>query len=141
MSDDLNDLTERLIRIEAKLDMLATQMAGQQRQSTTEPSASNTDVLGLFTPKQHVAIQMMMAGEKNASIAKVLGITENTAKVHVRTVAKKLGVKTRGQIVAKLMSAMEAVPGPEYLAMASIPKDWWETKPKGRDKYAKVYRS
>lgn len=137
-----DDLTERLIRIEAKLDMLATQMAGQQRQSTTEPSTSSADVLGLFTSKQHVAIQMMMAGEKNASIAKVLGITENTAKVHVRTVAKKLGVKTRGQIVAKLMSAMEAVSGPEYLAMASIPKDWWETKPKkGKDKYAKVYRS
>jgi len=135
-----DDLTERLIRIEAKLDMLATQMAGQP-QSTTTASTSNTDVLGIFTAKQHVAIQMMMAGEKNSSIAKVLAITENTAKVHVRTVAKKLGVKTRGQIVAKLMSPMDAVSGPEYLAMASIPKDWWETKPKGRDKYEKIYRS
>jgi len=135
-----DDLTERLIRIEAKLDMLATQMAGQPQSTTTQMQAS-TDVLGIFTPKQHVAIQMMMAGEKNSSIAKVLAITENTAKVHVRTCAKKLGVKTRGQIVAKLMGPMEAVSGPEYLAMASIPKDWWETKPKGKDKYAKIYRS
>ena len=139
------DLKERLIRIEAKLDMLGQTIAAQPRGQPVEvgqvQTAESTKLFGQFTIKQHVAIQMILTGEKNSAIAERLGITENTAKVHVRTIAKKLGVKTRGQIVAKLMQAFNACNDDEYQALArGLPKNWAENF-KSPDKFKRLYRS
>ena len=140
-----DDLKERLIRIEAKLDMLGQTIAAQPRGQPVEvgqvQAADTTGLLGQFTIKQHVAIQMVLQGEKNKAIADRLGVTENTAKVHIRTIAKKLGVKTRGQIVAKLMQAFNACSDDEYQALAhGLPKNWAENY-KSPDKFKRLYRS
>ena len=139
-----DDLKERLIRIEAKLDMLGQTLAAQPRGQPEVGQVQTSDTAGLlgqFTIKQHVGIQMVLQGEKNKAIADRLGVTENTAKVHIRTIAKKLGVKTRGQIVAKLMQAFNACSDDEYQALAhGLPKNWAENF-KSPDKFKRLYRS
>lgn len=52
-----------------------------------------------LTPKQHATLQMLMRGASNAEIAERLNVEESTAKVHVRALAKKFGVRRRSQIV------------------------------------------
>jgi len=139
----IDETVERLIRIESKIDTLIQKMMSPDVVAVAEQFVATQDasILGQFTAKQHCAIQMIMEGHKNTEIAKRLGITENTAKVHVRTIAKKLGVKTRGQIVAKLMQAYDACDDSQYQAMAhGLPKDWSRTYKKP-DKFKSLYRS
>lgn|GEM_PF-7081408 len=137
--DEEASYLERLIRIEAKIDVLVTQNTA--RPADDRPSEPDSSVLGLFTVKQHVALQMIIAGSRNDAIARRLGITENTAKVHVRGIAKKLQVKTRGQIVARTMAAMTAIPADEYLAVSGgLPKEW-HAEFAEPDPYIHIYRS
>ena len=60
------DLKERLIRIEAKLDMLGQTLAAQPRgqpEVGQVQTSDTTGLLGQFTIKQHVGIQMVLQGE------------------------------------------------------------------------------
>ena len=68
-----------------------------------------------------------MKGKSNAEIARRLGVTENTAKVHVRGIAKKYGVSTRSQVVMSAFPELDAINADQYKAMAGgLPKTWAE---------------
>ncbi|HGS5703617.1 LuxR C-terminal-related transcriptional regulator [Vibrio diabolicus] len=54
-----------------------------------------------LTKRQIQIIKMLKAGASNTDIAVELNIKENTVKAHIHTLFKKLGVKSRGQAVAK----------------------------------------
>ena len=80
-----------------------------------------------LTPKMHVALQMVLAGAGNKTIAEHLRISENTAKVHVRSVAKKLGVNTRAQITAQMLPVMNSIDPKVYKELSrGLPVDWAE---------------
>lgn len=82
-------------------------------------------LLSKFTTKQHVAIQCILCGFANDVIATRMGVQLNTAKVHVRGVAKKLGVHRRSEIVAKIQKAFESISDDDYIALSGgLPKRW-----------------
>lgn len=125
----------QLDRIEWKLDQLLVALAKGTSQpigtgdTTPTPEASGSHhPLPQMTTKQHAALQMLMRGASNLEIAQRFGVTENTAKVHVRSIAKKLGVNTRAQIVMKMMPVLSTADDNSYrLASGGLPLDWDET--------------
>lgn len=157
MSDVTEKLEVRLRAVEEKLDE-TLKLAKQQRSDikTLERlvrqfvsggesggvQPSELMLLNSLTPKMHVALQMVMAGRGNREIADVLGVTENTAKVHVRNVMAKMDVNTRSQVVAKMLSVMRAVDEFTYEETSDgLPKDWADRVLEGEeDQWTHIYR-
>lgn len=125
---------EQLDRIEFKLDqILAALLRGAQVESGNHsenapkvPRPQDTDAyLPPMTTKQHAVLQMLLNGKSNQNIADRFGVTDNTAKVYVRSIAKKLGVHTRAQIVAHTLQAFNSIDDSSYRMIAGgLPKDW-----------------
>ena len=66
------------------------------------PASSLSPVLGL-TKRENEVFGLLAEGQTNREIADALVISEVTAKVHVRNVLRKLGVRNRTE--AALMAA------------------------------------
>jgi DNA-binding CsgD family transcriptional regulator len=144
-------VTGQLDRIEWKLDMLLAMWRGQEfggdapedlllvasgrpPQSTGGGgglASVDTDVLGRLrgmSMKQHGTLQMVLRGASNQEIADRFGVSVNTAKVYVRSIAGRLGVHLRTQIVATAVQAIRDMPDAEYRKISrGLPKDWDET--------------
>ena len=133
-------MSNQLDRIEWKLDQIMASLIGAKSVPKTDmeditnshnqtghrPQITEAgETLRLFTTKQQVALQMLIRGADNQEIADRMGVTINTAKVHVRTLARKLGVSTRSEIVGKCLIPMKEVADEAYMMMArGLPKDW-----------------
>jgi DNA-binding NarL/FixJ family response regulator len=114
----------QLDRIEWKLDQLMQLVARNQGQKQEEEVLESVDFRKLTT-KQHAALQMLLHGKSNAEIATRFGVTENTAKVYVRTIAKRYGVNNRSQLVAKTLRAFEDISDSAYRILSGgLPKNW-----------------
>lgn len=128
---DFDALVVRVDKLAGHIDDLARLLKHLMENQGTQHKAAAPEVISALyhmTPKQHVALQMIVSGCSNRDIAGQLGITENTAKVHVRSIANKLGARTRAQIVAKVGPALNTMDPEDYLAAsAGLPLDWSET--------------
>ena len=115
-------MIENLKRIEEKLDKLLLIMGVEETSGVGE----SVDVeLPMLTTKQHAALQMVLRGAGNVEIAERFNVSVNTSKVYVRAIAKKLGVKTRGQIIVKMLDSYRSIDDNSYRLMAGgLPKDW-----------------
>lgn len=99
--------------------------SGSHGENLRQDDAARVILSGL-TKKQHVALQMILAGKSNRDIAERLGVTENTAKVHVRSIAKKAGMRKRSQIVALFKKAFDDMEDDEYERLTGgITKNFW----------------
>lgn len=131
------ELMSLLIRLEEKIDRVLR----QERQEVVE--ASDLATLRSMTPKQHVALQMIVHGYSNKDIAEAMEVTVNTAKVHVRTIAAKLELHTRAQITKRMAPILEAVDDELYRKMSGgLPKDWGARGRFGREadpEYSHLY--
>jgi two-component system, NarL family, nitrate/nitrite response regulator NarL len=56
---------------------------------------------GVFTPREREVLELVADGLTNKLIAERLGISEHTAKFHVRSLMDKLGADTRADLVAR----------------------------------------
>lgn len=148
MAPSLNLISE-LTRIEAKIDILLSLAYGGGGLSRTEPTSKAAQVspaelslLRSMTAKQHVTAQLLIEGWPNKDIAYVLGIGENTVKLHVRAVCKKVGTKTRGQAALVLRDILSSVEPAEYQrSSGGIPVDWGSSFVMDKkDPYEKIYR-
>lgn len=122
------DMNAQLDRIEFKLDQILAAMvnnvAAVERRADA-PNKVEHDDLHKFTPKQHAALQMLLSGASNQDIADRMKVGLNTAKVHVRGIAKKLGLNSRTQIILRMQAQFEAVDDSQYRLMTGgLPKDW-----------------
>ena len=132
MNAQLDRIELNVNHLQMKLDNLLNHLAfgTQQKVSRTEEVADVSEAkdygkLETLTTKQHVALQMLLGGRSNQEISERMGITLNTAKVHVRGVAKKVGVSTRTQIILRLQKEFDACDEEKYLLMSGgLPKDW-----------------
>jgi DNA-binding NarL/FixJ family response regulator len=62
----------------------------------TQPTPSQKDrLLASLTPREREVLELVARGYTNREIAASLVIAEVTAKVHVRRVIRKLGVRSR----------------------------------------------
>lgn len=131
LKDTMSELTKNIVSLNSAVWSINSSPKSLPQSDTTRKRPAHpvsTAVLQvLSTAKQHATVQMLINQKPNAKIAEVMGVTENTAKVHVRTVAKKLGVKKRHEIVFKLAPAMETIDPKSYQTFSGgLPKDWFE---------------
>lgn len=137
-----------LARIEAKLDIITNLLLSNSTTASKDVlsqdvkvSAAELSLLRTMTAKQHVTSQLLIEGWSNKSIGEVLNIGENTVKLHVRAVCKKVGTKTRGQAALVLNDIMERVDPTDYQkASGGLPVDWGKTLDVGNDPHAAIYR-
>ena len=66
---------------------------GQSRKQTAKPSSS--DLLGELTPRELEILKHVAEGQSNKAIARALEITDGTVKLHVKSILRKLGVRSR----------------------------------------------
>jgi len=126
-------MTTQLDRIEWKLDQLLghclrlQDLAGGafKEEAASPPHPPMESVLHKFTTKQHVALQMLMRGADNQEIADRMGVSINTAKVHVRGMFRKLNVNSRAQLIHRLHKEFDEIDDNGYMMMTGgLPKDW-----------------
>ena len=138
-------MQNQMDRIEWKLDQILSHLLSQARADgiSSAGNASQTHhqtSIPQVTTKQFAALQMLMRGASNAEIAERFNVSENTAKVYVRTIAKKLGVNTRAQIVREMLPILSTVDDNSYrLASGGLPLDWDELY-ENDDPFAGLYR-
>jgi len=75
-------------------DLGLARQAGFRTRSTRSPDQ-------VLTPREREVLELISRGMRNREIASALFISQSTAKVHVRHVLEKLGVRTRAQAVAR----------------------------------------
>jgi DNA-binding CsgD family transcriptional regulator len=75
-------------------DLGLARQAGFRTRSTLAPDQ-------VLTPRELEVLELIARGMRNREIASALFISQSTAKVHVRHVLEKLGVRTRAQAVAR----------------------------------------
>ncbi len=99
-------------------------------------------ILSKMTPKQHVAMQMVIGVCENNEIAEVVGVEENSAKMYVRNVSAKMGLRFRADLREESKKLMEYISEDEYIKMSKgIPKHWWRDRlPDKEDVYAPIYK-
>jgi LuxR family transcriptional regulator, maltose regulon positive regulatory protein len=78
----------------ASNDLGLARRAGFRTRATRAPNE-------LLTPREAEVLGLIARGMKNRDIAQALYISQSTAKVHVRHVFEKLGVRTRSEAVAR----------------------------------------
>ncbi len=142
------NMTTQLDRIEWKLDQIMARLMnasngqeeeGENRNMRPATGGDHPQMLEKFTTKQHAALQMLMRGADNKEIALRFGVSINTAKVYVRTIAKKLKVHTRAQIIYKMMHEFQDVDDNAYMIMSGgLPKDW-DSSFSTPDPFARLY--
>lgn len=80
---------------ETLMSRLVDATARSAIEQAAEPGAAWT---ALLTPREQEVARAIAEGASNKEIARVLGITERTVKLHVGAVLEKLGVRDRLQI-------------------------------------------
>ena len=139
---------EQLDRIEWKLDQLISHFlrlqdmaGGAPRDFAASPTHLQNEVtfLDKFTTKQHVAYQMLLRGADNQEISERMGVSINTAKVHVRGMFKKVGVNSRAQLIYRTSKEFEEIDDNGYMMMTGgLPKDW-DANFSEPDPFARLY--
>jgi DNA-binding CsgD family transcriptional regulator len=146
---DIASILMAIGRMEGKLDMLLTRGEGRAAAPLPEPDRKREVKpvnLGAeaffrqFTPRQHATLQMLMRGCENREIAERLGVTDNTVKVHVRNIARRLGVNNRVQVALRSARMMEQIDDNSYrLISGGLPKNW-DTEYVVPDPFESIYR-
>lgn len=88
-------------RLSAASVAVASGLYAFDEESYERAAAPATSEPGLFTPREREVLDLVADGLTNKLIADRLGISEHTAKFHVRSLMDKLGADTRADLVAR----------------------------------------
>ncbi|MEU5977235.1 helix-turn-helix transcriptional regulator [Streptomyces sp. NPDC047315] len=64
--------------------------------------------LQVLTPREREVLAVMAAGESNRALSRRLGIAERTVKSHLTSITRKLGLKSRVEVVLLSIGMSEA---------------------------------
>ena len=112
--------------------------------SSTQSSGTLGDdyVLKLMTSKQHAAMQMwLFTGMKGADMARRMGCSRNTARLHLKALWTKMGTEDKNEISRRLMPVFDKISDEEYAEFSGgLPKNWASTYEEGRvDPFLHLY--
>ncbi len=102
------ELLRLLVSNEANHDQLRTILERARDHALAEsvglrlPSAPEQDGPSILTRREREVMELVTQGLSNREIGRALFITESTAKVHVRKICRKLGVRTRIEAVGRV---------------------------------------
>jgi DNA-binding CsgD family transcriptional regulator len=129
----IQELERKLAAAEAQITLL--------REMVSEGRGGGLSVAGgepvlqrqifALTLKQQAVLQMLMNGKQNQDIARRLDVKLATAKVHVRSLCLKFGVKDRASLAMKIAPTWASISHDTYYRLTSLPKDWdenWNAK-------------
>lgn len=132
-----------IARLEAKLDVLiqmisnknaATDQEVFSEGSQSQLTISEAALLRRLTTKQHCVAQLLVKGWKNADIGELMGVSENTIKLHVSATGKKMDLKNRGSIAVAFRDICAKASSGEYeAASGGIPMNWADNARIGMD--------
>lgn len=148
------DVVARIGRLEAKIDQVLSILftitgegggagsARNARKPQPQPQQKREGKgLETLTMRQHAVLQMLLGGKTNMEIAERLGISDNTAKVHMRLLGKKAGVMKRSQIVSRFGRAFEDMDEADYRVISGgLPKNWDQDWGKGTEQFDALFR-
>jgi len=80
-----------------------------RRELSNVPARPRADML---TETEHRAAALVAQGLTNREVASAMFVTENTVQTHIRHIFQKLGVRSRTELAARLLSARQEQPGP-----------------------------
>jgi DNA-binding NarL/FixJ family response regulator len=63
--------------------------------------------LPVLTPQENRVLQQCLVGQSNKEIARALGITEQTVKIHLQHIFQKLGVRRRADLLLRRWMSRE----------------------------------
>lgn len=92
--------------LEQSLILVMLEEVGRRQKLPTEEVKAR---FGL-TDREEAVVQQLAKGLTNKEIARILGITEQTVKEHIKHVMKKTGATTRTGIVAEMLEIQAALP-------------------------------
>lgn len=55
----------------------------------------------IFTPTEIKIIMLVKQAKRNKEIAEIMGITEGTVRTHLRSIFRKLKIKSRAELIIK----------------------------------------
>jgi DNA-binding CsgD family transcriptional regulator len=93
--------------IEDSLERDALQMASlftHQRCRELGGRSDATSASTLMTPREIECLRWVLKGKSDTDIGKILGISHTTVHFHIERVKKKLGVRTRAQAAAMIIT-------------------------------------
>lgn len=140
---------ERLGRIERKLDVIQRMLRVLMDREYEDEGDGDRGVgagqwkaaMPTLTTRQHVVAQMLTRGATNQEIAERMGITVNTAKVHVRSIGRKLGTGKRSEIGERVGQWLGGLEDTEYRRLSGgLPLNW-DAEWREPDPYAALYRA
>ena len=113
------------VKIETLTRMIEALARGDSSGGVADLGSDEATALGTLTTKQHKCLQMLLLGAGNPEIAERFGVSINTVKVFVRTIAQKFGVTSRSQIVIRAARVFEQMPDDVYVGISGgVPKIW-----------------
>lgn len=114
----LREQMQEVERLRVTVDKLAAVVADQtEEMKRIRGGTRDTDVIAAFatmTPRMHRTLIAVIRGDDNQTIARNEKVALSTAKSYVRTVALKLKVKTRAEIVTKALPTLNDMSDAEY---------------------------
>lgn len=123
------ELLEEILDLRHKLDVANAKLSAMT--ALGGGFANAEQALFSLTLKQHAAMQLIFAGASNLEISQVFDCKESTAKVHVRGVMLKFGVRTRAHLILRAKPVFDKMDADQYEEAAGLPKDWahrWHEK-------------
>jgi LuxR family transcriptional regulator, maltose regulon positive regulatory protein len=95
-----------------ELQQRASRWYEQQRRSFEKPSStvptsapSSVPSAEPLTAREREVLQLLLDGASNWEIARALVLSKNTVKKHVLNICRKLNVRSRAQVIAKMRTA------------------------------------
>jgi len=131
----MNDIEERLLRLETQVELLAKMVISYRPKDVEEPppsrAADHKWISGL-TRNQHATLQMVINGKNDAEICERFGIGLSSAKSRVLQLRKRLGtalgvdVRNRGALMRIADDALEDMSDERYFSLSGLKRDWDE---------------
>lgn len=92
--DDLIAALTRIVKGETVVAQELTGVLARAVQGGAEPTGGHTQIKGL-TPREREILCLVAEGQSNKVIARNLGISDGTVKLHVKAILRKLKVHSR----------------------------------------------
>ena len=90
-----------------RLREIAADLRRKKSAISNDPAAKSTAKRPL-TLRQNQIVSMLKTGSSNREIARGLGVTEGTVKVHLHRIFQRIGVANRTQLAARSFAAEQA---------------------------------
>jgi DNA-binding NarL/FixJ family response regulator len=142
----IQELERKLAAAEAQITLLREMVAegrgGGLSVAGGEPVLQRQ--IFALTLKQQAVLQMLMNGKQNADIARRLDVKLATAKVHVRSLCLKFGVKDRASLAMRIAPTWASISHDTYYRLTSLPKDWdenWSAKDPHTQRIRDAYKT